>query len=163
MFVYIIVLNLTFVIQWFAKGIKINWNLFKQNFPPEVFIYLKETNLKVGFIACQGKIKLFVLIVMNLSAILVIVLCLLKKNLVGYFVARDSKCQPITWEIHGIFLLKKTPYNFNVNIDRTVRCDYLIKKFDFVSCKIIGIQVPKDKKLNEEQKSFLSKMFVRFY
>ena len=83
--------------------------------------------------------------------------------MVGYFVARDSKYQPITWEIHGIFLLKKTPYNFNVNIDRTVRCDFLIKKFDFVSCKIIDIQVPKDKKLNEEQKSFLSKMFVRFY
>ena len=73
-------MNLSFVIQWFAKVIKQNGNLFKQNFPPEVFIYLKETNLKNGLIVCQGKIKLYALIVMNLIAILVIILCLLKKN-----------------------------------------------------------------------------------
>ena len=126
MFVYIIVLNLNFVIQWFAKGIKINWNLFKQNFPPEVFIYLKETNLKVGFIVCQGKIKLFVLIVMNLSAI-----------------------KEFSW----LFCCK----------GQQVPTNYLGNTWHFVSCKIIDIQVPKDKKLNEEQKSFLSKMFVRFY
>ena len=89
----------------------------------------------------------------------------IKKELhtVGYIVARDSKYQPITWEIHEIFLLKKTPYSFNVIIDQTVRYDFLIKKVDFVSCKIIDNQVPKYKKINEEQKSFLSKMFVRFY
>ena len=89
----------------------------------------------------------------------------IKKELhtVGYIVARDSKYQPITWEIHKIFLLKKTPCSFNVIIDWTVRYDFLIKKVDFVSCKIIDNQVPKNEKLNKVQKSLLSKMFVRFY
>ena len=100
---------------------------------------------------------------MNTIAILVILFIKKELHSVGYFVARDSNYHLITWEIHEIFLLKKTSHNFNANIDRTVRCDFLIKRFDFFSGKIIDIQVLKNKKLNEDQKSLLSKMVVRLY
>ena len=76
--------------------------------------------------------------------------------------ARDSWWQPITWELHEIHLLSSQPLNFYVKIDRTVRFDYLIKIFDFVSCKIVEFRLPKGKKLTKEQKSMLSKMYVTF-
>ena len=81
---------------------------------------------------------------------------------VGYFVARDSLWQPITWEIHEFHLLRVQPFNFYVKIDRTIRFGYLIRKFNFVSCQIVEIQLPKDKKLIKEQKSLLKKAYVRF-
>ena len=84
-------------------------------------------------------------------------------HLTGYFVAMDSKWQPITWEIHEIYLLTSQPFNFYVHIDRTIRFDYLIRKSDFVSCKIISIQLPKSKKLTKEQNLMLDKMHVYFY
>ena len=40
--------------------------------------------------------------------------------------------------------------------------DFLIRKFNFVSCQIVEIQLPKDKKLTKEQKSLLKKTYVRF-
>ena len=54
--------------------------VIKQNFPLEVFIYLKEKNLKNGFIVSENKIKLFVIIAMSQIAVLVIIFITLKVN-----------------------------------------------------------------------------------
>ena len=75
----------------------------------------------------------------------------------GYFVARNSRYQPITWETHEIFLVKNEPFNFPFFIDRSVRYNFLINVFNFVSHKIIDIRVPKDKKLTKKDKLRLSK------
>ena len=82
---------------------------------------------------------------------------------VGYFVVRDSWRKPIAWELHKIYLFSSQSFNFYVKIDLTVRFDYLIQKIGFFSCKIVKFQLPKGKKLTKEQKSMLSKMYVRFY
>ena len=79
----------------------------------------------------------------------------------GYFVARDTKWQPITCEIHYYYLfffLKNEPFHFAVSIDRCIRFDFLIKRYNFVACKIVDIQLPKGKKLTKDQKLMLSKM-----
>ena len=78
---------------------------------------------------------------------------------VGYFVVRESPWQPITWEIHEIHLLTIQPFNFYVKIDWTIRSDYLIRKFSFVSGQI---QLSKGKKLTKEQKSLLKKRMLGF-
>ena len=58
----------------------------------------------------------------------------------GYFVDREY-FQPIAWEIYEIYLLTDKPYKLAVHIDRTVRFNYLISEFDFVSCKIIDVRI----------------------
>ena len=75
-----------------------------------------------------------------------------------FLVARDWPWQPITWEIHDKYFLHTTPFQFAVHIDRAVRCNFLIKKYFFVSCKIIDIQIPKGLKLPQDDKLMLSKM-----
>ena len=76
----------------------------------------------------------------------------------GYFVAKDWPWQPITWEIQKKFFSQTAPFQFAVHIDCAVRCSFLIRKYVFVSCKIIDIQIPKGKKLTKDDKLMLSKM-----
>ena len=45
---------------------------------------------------------------------------------------------------------------------RTNRFDYLIRKFNFDSCQIVEIQLPKGKKSTKEQKSLLKKRMLGF-
>ena len=85
-----------------------------------------------------------------------------KLHKVDYFTARDGSWQPITWEIHEIHLFTVQPFNFYVKIDRTIRFHYLIRKFNFVSCEIVEIQLPKVKKVTKEQKSLLKKRMLGF-
>ena len=75
----------------------------------------------------------------------------------GYFVAKNSRYQSITWETHKIFLVKNEPFNFAFFIDCSVRYNFLINVFYFASHKIIDIRVPKDKKLTKKDKLRLSK------
>ena len=52
-------------------------------------------------------------------------------NEVGYSVARDWPFQPAEWQIHEkYFLMDK--FNFDVKIEKTVKLQYLIKKYDFL-------------------------------
>ena len=57
----------------------------------------------------------------------------------GFFVARDWPWQLITWEIHDKYFLQEIPFQFDVKIDRAVRCNFLIRKYCFIECKIIDI------------------------
>ena len=144
-----------------CQGHKTKWKFIQAKFPTRSFYLFKRDKFKEWFNCLSRENKAICSYCDESNCYTCNHFMFIKKesNLVGYFVARNCKYQP--WEIHEIFLLKKTLHNFNVQIDRTIRCDFLIKKIDFVSCKIIDIQVPKDKKLNEEQKS--SKKLVRFY
>ena len=82
-----------------------------------------------------------------------------QSHLNGYFVARDWPWQPITWEIHNKFFLQNKPFQFTVHINCAVRCNILlIRKYCFVSCKIIDIRIPKGKKLTKDDNLMLSKM-----
>ena len=54
--------------------------------------------------------------------------------------------------------LQTKPFQFVVFIDRTMRCNFLVKKYCFVSCKIIKIKIPKGKKLTKDDKLMLSKI-----
>ena len=62
-----------------CQGHKTKWKFIQAKFPTRSFYLFKRDKFKEWF-NCQGKIKLYALIVMNLIAILVIILCLLKKN-----------------------------------------------------------------------------------
>lgn len=53
--------------------------------------------------------------------------------------------------------MKNEPFNFPFFIGRSVRYNFLINVFNFVSHKVIDIRVPKDKKLTKKDKLRLSK------
>ena len=70
----------------------------------------------------------------------------------GLFVARDWSQQQITWEIHDKYFLQETPFQFDVKIDPAIWCNFLIRKYCFIECKIIDIQIQKGKKLTKDDK-----------
>ena len=64
----------------------------------------------------------------------------LQKN--AYFEVQDWPGQPVLWQIFDNFegqpnKYDKNIYRFRVYIERTVKSDVLIKKFDFLNNKII--------------------------
>ena len=66
----------------------------------------------------------------------------LQKN--AFFEKQDWPRQPVLWQIHDNFNKEpikydKNIYRFRIYIERTVKSDYLIQKYDFVNDVILEI------------------------
>ena len=152
------------VIRWFAKATVENLKFIEAKYPTRIFYLMNRQELEEWFRCLSKENKAICSYFDEHDCYTCQRFSYIKGELhkTGFCVARDSKYQPITWEIHEIYLLKNEPLNFYVHIHRTVRFYYLIKKFHFVACKIENIALPKGNKLTKNEKLPFSKMFVRF-
>ena len=67
-----------------------------------------------------------------------------KISKLGYFVRHDRSWQPILWQVHEKYFSRNNEFQMHFDIERAFKCEFLIKKFNFLENRPKEIFIPRD-------------------